>query len=87
MANAATRKTAAAKNAVSPVPAKAAAGTSTKPIPPKSKSYASDGVQDNDIFLLPLSDYQIMGVLTLVAAVVRLFKIYQPSSVVFDEVQ
>lgn len=51
------------------------------------KSYASDGVQDNDIFLLPISDYQIMLVLTAVAAFVRLFRIYQPTSVVFDEVQ
>lgn len=28
-----------------------------------------------------------MGVMTILAAVVRLFRIYQPSSVVFDEVQ
>ena len=34
-----------------------------------------------------MADYQIMAVLTLVAAVVRLFRIYQPTSVVFDEVQ
>jgi dolichyl-phosphate-mannose-protein mannosyltransferase len=53
----------------------------------KKKSYASEGVQDNDIFLLPISDYQIMLALTAVAAVVRLFRIYQPTSVVFDEVQ
>lgn len=51
-----------------------------------AKSYASDGVQDNDIFLLPASDFQLLGGLTLVAAVVRLFRIYQPTSVVFDEV-
>ncbi|PWW79919.1 Glycosyltransferase Family 39 protein [Tuber magnatum] len=42
--------------------------------------------KDNDIFLLPSSDYQILGVLTAIGACVRLFKIYQPSSVVFDEV-
>lgn len=53
----------------------------------KKKSYASDGVKDNDIFLLPGTDYQIMAVMTLVAAVVRLFRISQPTSVVFDEVQ
>jgi dolichyl-phosphate-mannose-protein mannosyltransferase len=53
----------------------------------KRKDYASEGVKDNDIFLLPGSDFQLLGVLTVVAAVVRLFRIYQPSSVVFDEVQ
>ena len=67
---------------------------SKSPTPPvrngsaiKRKSYASDGVKDNDIFLLPATDYQIMGVMTLIAAAVRLFRIYQPTSVVFDEVQ
>lgn len=49
--------------------------------------YTSEGVEDNDVFLLPGSDYQTLGLLTIVAAVVRLFRIYQPSSVVFDEVQ
>jgi len=53
----------------------------------KSVDYKSEGVEDNDVFLLPGSDFQILGVLTVVAAVVRLFRIYQPSSVVFDEVQ
>ncbi len=53
----------------------------------KLNDYASDGVADNDIFLLPGRDFQILGVLTILAAVVRLFRIYQPSSVVFDEVQ
>ncbi len=53
----------------------------------KKESFASEGVTDNDVFLLPMSDYQIMGLLTLLAAVVRLFRIYQPTSVVFDEVQ
>jgi dolichyl-phosphate-mannose-protein mannosyltransferase len=51
------------------------------------RDYGSDGVTDNDIFLLPGSDFQLLGVLTLLATVVRLFRIYQPSSVVFDEVQ
>lgn len=53
----------------------------------KSKSYASEGVQDNDPFSLPGSDWQLLFVLIIVAAAVRLFRIYQPSSVVFDEVQ
>lgn len=49
--------------------------------------FTSHGVTDNDIFMLPSSDLQLLGVITLVAALVRLFRIYQPSSVVFDEVQ
>ena len=53
----------------------------------KRKDYRSEGVEDNDIFLLPASDFQLLGVLTVIAAAVRLFRIYQPSSVVFDEVQ
>ena len=53
----------------------------------KPVDYSSHGVTDNDIFILPGSDFQLLGLLTLVAAVVRLFRIYQPSSVVFDEVQ
>ncbi|KAI9848546.1 MAG: hypothetical protein M1837_007215 [Sclerophora amabilis] len=52
----------------------------------KKSDYSSDGVSDNDIFLLPGSDFQILGFLTVLAAAVRLFRIYQPSSVVFDEV-
>jgi dolichyl-phosphate-mannose-protein mannosyltransferase len=62
-------------------------GSVTRGVPVKSVDYTSDGVQDNDVFLLPVSDYQIMLVLTIVAAIVRVFRIYQPSSVVFDEVQ
>ena len=65
-----------------------------KPSPPSSKKaarrpddYSSDGVQDNDVFLLPGSDFQILIGVTVLAAIVRLFRIYQPSSVVFDEVQ
>ena len=53
----------------------------------KPTDYTSHGVTDNDILMLPSSDYQILGVLTVVAAIVRIFRIYQPSSVVFDEVQ
>ncbi|KAI9739913.1 MAG: hypothetical protein M1818_004969 [Claussenomyces sp. TS43310] len=52
----------------------------------KAKDYTSDGVVDNDVFLLPTSDYSIMFAMTVAAAAVRLFRIYQPSSVVFDEV-
>ena len=44
-------------------------------------------VPDNDIFLLPGRDYEIMFALTFLAVIVRLYKIWQPSSVVFDEVQ
>lgn len=50
-------------------------------------SYASDGVKNYDILNLPASDYKLLALVTLVAAVVRLFRIYQPTSVVFDEVQ
>ena len=53
----------------------------------KPTDYTSHGVTDNDIFMLPASDLQLLAVLTVIAAVVRLFRIYQPSSVVFDEVQ
>ncbi|KAI1803714.1 glycosyltransferase family 39 protein [Daldinia bambusicola] len=52
----------------------------------KHDDYTSEGVEDNDVFLLPFSDYQVMIILTIIGAVVRLFRIYQPSSVVFDEV-
>ncbi|KAJ5864408.1 uncharacterized protein N7529_006324 [Penicillium soppii] len=59
---------------------------------PKSKpstvpqSYASEGVKNNDIFQLPGSDYKLIVLVTLIATAVRLFRIYQPTSVVFDEV-
>ncbi|KAF4969792.1 hypothetical protein FZEAL_10166 [Fusarium zealandicum] len=52
----------------------------------KSTSYKSDGVEDNDVFLLPVSDYWTVLGLIIVAAVVRVYRIYQPTSVVFDEV-
>jgi dolichyl-phosphate-mannose-protein mannosyltransferase len=60
---------------------------SSKGLAEKRSDYGSDGVQDNNIFDLPVSDYQWVGFLTVLAAIVRLFRIYQPSSVVFDEVQ
>lgn len=53
----------------------------------KVSDYRSEGVKDNDIFNLPSSEYKIILVLTAIATVVRVFRIYQPSSVVFDEVQ
>lgn len=53
---------------------------------PKHDDYTSEGVEDNDVFLLPVSDYQVMLGITILGAIVRLFRIYQPSSVVFDEV-
>ncbi|KAF2787032.1 glycosyltransferase family 39 protein [Melanomma pulvis-pyrius CBS 109.77] len=52
----------------------------------KPQGYTSEGVRDHDIFNLPGSDWQLLVFLTLVAGVVRLFRIYQPTSVVFDEV-
>lgn len=51
-----------------------------------STDYTSHGVKDNDIFKLPSSDFRFLGLLTLLAAFVRLYKIHHPSSVVFDEV-
>lgn len=51
------------------------------------EGYGSVGVKDNDALLLPLSDYKIMLLITFFAVFIRLFRIYQPSSVVFDEVQ
>lgn len=53
----------------------------------KEESYASDGVKDNDILDLPARDWQILGALIALTVAVRVFRIYQPSSVVFDEVQ
>ncbi|KAI5846280.1 Dolichyl-phosphate-mannose-protein mannosyltransferase-domain-containing protein [Morchella snyderi] len=43
-------------------------------------------VKDNDVLMLPSSDFQLLALLTVVAFGVRMFRIYQPSSVVFDEV-
>lgn len=59
-----------------------------KPVQPqKPTSYASDGVKDYDVINLPASDYKLLVLVTLIGAAVRLFRIYQPTSVVFDEVQ
>ncbi|TKA76040.1 hypothetical protein B0A49_05961 [Cryomyces minteri] len=64
-----------------PAPFQRQVGTQGRP-----KDYTSEGVKDNDIFQLPGSDWQLLTVLTVLAAVVRLFRLSQPSSVVFDEV-
>jgi len=53
----------------------------------KRHEYTSDGVADHDVFWLPRFDYEIMFFSTVLATIVRLFRIYQPNSVVFDEVQ
>lgn len=60
---------------------------STQSAAKKHRDYTSEGVRDHDILLLPASDYQALILVTFLGAVVRLFRIYQPSSVVFDEVQ
>ena len=67
-------------------PARKANGNQkTKSTP--AKSYKSDGVEDQNIFNLPGSDWQLLALITIVGAFVRLWRITQPSSVVFDEVQ
>jgi hypothetical protein len=76
-----------AKSSNASAPAKAAKSPSSQAVAKKHNDYTSDGVVDTDVFLLPGSDYQVMIVVTILAAIVRLFRIYQPSSVVFDEVQ
>lgn len=63
------------------------APSKAKAMAKKSLSYKSDGVQDHDILLLPTADYLVALGVTVLAAIVRIFRIYQPSSVVFDEVQ
>ncbi|KXT10656.1 hypothetical protein AC579_6349 [Pseudocercospora musae] len=55
--------------------------------PPRPRyEYTSPGVKDNNVLNLKSSDWEVLAVVTAVALVVRLFRIYQPSSVVFDEV-
>lgn len=68
-------------------PAKVPRAQSSQRIVKKPDDYTSEGVEDHDIFLLPGTDYQVMIFVTVLAAIIRLFRIYQPSSVVFDEVQ
>lgn len=67
-------------------PARAAQNT-TQQKAARGKDYTSEGVKDNDITKLGGNDWEVLGVLTVVAMFVRLFRIHQPSSVVFDEVQ
>jgi dolichyl-phosphate-mannose-protein mannosyltransferase len=56
-------------------------------VPQLATGYTSEGVKDHDIFNLPGSDWSLLGLLMIVATMVRLFRISQPTSVVFDEVQ
>lgn len=53
----------------------------------KATGYASDGVSDHNILNLPGSEWQVLGILTIIASFVRLYRLSQPDSVVFDEVQ
>ena len=68
-------------------PSRSPASNGQKQHKPTVVGYTSEGVRDNDIFSLPSSDWKLLGLLVAVATVVRLYRIYQPSSVVFDEVQ
>ena len=54
--------------------------------PYPSYDYTSSGVRDTNIVNLPSSDWQAVIAVTVLGFFVRLFRIYQPSSVVFDEV-
>lgn len=51
-----------------------------------SYDYTSSGVKDNSIANLDSVDCQSLILVTVLGLFVRLFRIYQPSSVVFDEV-
>ena len=63
--------------APTPPPSSVSSKSKSKSKAPKRKEdYTSEGVEDNDVFLLPISDYQVMIGLTLLAAAVRLFRIY-----------
>jgi dolichyl-phosphate-mannose-protein mannosyltransferase len=86
MARSASSKPPAARP--SPPPQTSAPTQKSKSKATKRKDdYSSEGVEDNDVFLLPGSDFQLVIAITLLAAAVRLFRISQPTSVVFDEVQ
>ncbi|RMY93100.1 hypothetical protein D0864_05775 [Hortaea werneckii] len=67
------------------VPVEMTQSSPSKPPYPKY-NYASRGVTDNNLLNLQSSDWQALGTITVVALFVRLFRIYQPPSVVFDEV-
>lgn len=66
---------------------RSSAGSPSRKAVSKSKDYGSEGVTDNDLANLGSKDYELLGLVTAVAFFVRLFRIYQPTSVVFDEVQ
>src|SRR5690606_32936134 len=94
MARPANPKPAAARASPPPqavAPTNPPAPKTSQPSKSKSKKkpadYTSEGVEDNDIFLLSGSDFQLVLAITVLSAAVRLFRIYQPTSVVFDEVQ
>ncbi|KEQ72514.1 dolichyl-phosphate-mannose-protein mannosyltransferase 1 [Aureobasidium namibiae CBS 147.97] len=53
----------------------------TKPV-----GFASEGVENYDVSTLKSNDWLICGALSVVALFVRLFRLSQPTSVVFDEV-
>ncbi|KAI7383345.1 hypothetical protein KC328_g11313, partial [Hortaea werneckii] len=67
------------------VPVEMTQSSPSKPPYPKY-NYASRGVTDNNLLNLQSSDWQALGTITVLALFVRLFRIYQPPSVVFDEV-
>lgn len=58
----------------------------SKPVT-KPNSFASEGVENYDVSTLKANDWLICSALSVVALFVRLFRISQPTSVVFDEVQ
>lgn len=60
--------------------------TSPNKPPHPAGPYTSPGVGDYNILKLKGADWQLVFLITAVAFVVRLFRIYQPTSVVFDEV-
>lgn len=74
------------RSSKSPRPSRNLRSEAVERKPTKKADYGSEGVTDNDILLLPGSDYSILAAVTIIAAAVRIFRIYQPTSVVFDEV-
>jgi dolichyl-phosphate-mannose-protein mannosyltransferase len=87
MARSATPKPASGRSSPPPPPASNLGQKPKSNATKRKDDYSSEGVQDNDVFLLPGSDFQLVLAITVLSAAVRLFRIYQPTSVVFDEVQ
>lgn len=87
MARSSSSKPPAVRASPTPPPAQTATSKPKSKAAKRKNDYSSEGVEDNDVFLLPGSDYQVLLGLTILGALVRLFRIYQPTSVVFDEVQ